>query len=133
SGAHITRLKIEFLEQADADWLNARTGDLILSASPHFYARLDEADDPRVAIRPAIRIESRQGDDRAWQTRQRLEEVLQHWKKDLKRVRLARRGLPNGYDDPFAVDEPANADTAATGMFDLMGKLFPFMLVLWSL
>lgn len=133
SAAQLERLKIEFLDEADADWLNARKGDLIVSASPNFYLRLDEADDPRVAIRPAITIESRQGDDRAWQARQRLEQVLQQWKVDLKRVRLARRGLPTGYDDPYSVDESGIADTQATGMFDLMGKLFPFMLVLWSL
>ena len=128
------RLTIVFLEEVDRDWLDERKGDLIVSAAPDFYTRLEQGEDPREHIRTAITIDGRPGDEYSGQARQRLDELLKSWKHcDIKRVRLARRGLPEFYDDPVTVDQPGTGAAATPGVFDLMGRLFPFMLVLWSL
>ncbi len=86
-------------------------------------------------IQAAIAIHSRPGDEYSRQARQRLEDLLTTWNRDLKRVRLARRGLPDVFDEPLRIDEPGAGASTATlrGLFDLMARLFPFMLALWSL
>jgi sodium transport system permease protein len=130
------RLRIEFLDRVDLDWLQQHKGHLILAASTDFFARLERGDDLLGGPRPALRILGRPGDQYSHQARQRLEPLLRSWSKDLKRVRLARRGLPDDYDDPVEfLDETATATgtVSSQGVFDLMGRLFPFMLVLWSL
>jgi sodium transport system permease protein len=129
------RLDIEYLDAPDPDWLTDRKGDLIVSADADFYARLEAGDDPLRAGQPAIVIEGRPGDEFSRQARARLDELLKAWKKDLKRVRLARRGLPDQYDEPVKVSEREPGARASTppAVFDLMGRVFPFMLVLWSL
>jgi sodium transport system permease protein len=58
--------------------------------------------------------------------------VLETWKKELKQVRLARKGLPSHFDDPFDFQAPKTVVTE-TGLFDLLVRIFPFMLVMWSL
>jgi sodium transport system permease protein len=133
--ARPAHLKVVFLDRADPDWLAERKGDLILSAAPKFFQRLEQAENPRRANPPAMTIEARPGDDHAWQARQRLDEVLQNWARDMKRVRLARRGLPDNYDELFKVSEAgaAEAPTSALNLSNLMARMFPFMLVLWSL
>lgn len=129
------RLRLVFLDQLDRAWLDERKGDLILTAPPDFYTRLEEGEQPDETTRVPITIEGRQGDDASRQARMRLDGLLKSWQLDVKRVRLARRGLPDRYDEPVRIVEPGASPAAsdATGVFDLLGKLFPFMLGLWSL
>jgi sodium transport system permease protein len=62
--------------------------------------------------------------------------VLSQWKRSLKEIRLVRRGLPADFDEVFDVRD-ADRSQAETrkqrGVFDLMVRIFPFLLVLWSL
>src|SRR5262249_44099080 len=59
------------------------------------------------------------------------------WKQVLREVRLLRRGLPAGFDDPVKIEDPQRAkpteELAAEGLFDLLVRVFPFLLVMWSL
>jgi sodium transport system permease protein len=127
-------LKVVFLDGDDRAPLDNKEVDLILSASPNFWSGLDE-DVP--ALRPRLRIQTRDNDDRSRQAASRLYLVLGRWKKHLKEVRLARRGLPAHYDDPVRVEDPERDKTsgarAAEGLFDLVVKVFPFVLVMWAL
>jgi sodium transport system permease protein len=133
--ARQARLQVVFFDHADEAWLKERKVDLLLSASLAFYQALDDGGDPQAHAQPVIGIQGRPGDAASRQARQRLDDALKSWKHDLKRVRLARRGLPDTYDEPVRIDEPALAhvpDTPA-GVADLLSRLFPFMLGLWSL
>jgi sodium transport system permease protein len=125
--------KIVYLDKLDRSWLDDRKGDLVLSAPGDFYGRLQAGEDPKHMSRPAITIHARPADEYSSQARQRLERLLKAWEHDVKRVRLARRGLPDRFDEPVRIDEPAAATAASPSMFDLMARLFAFMLVLWSL
>src|SRR5205823_5398990 len=63
--------------------------------------------------------------------------ALERWKHGLKAARLVRHGLPAGFDDPFTVHdvrpERAAGPRGREGIFALLVKVFPFVLVLWSL
>src|SRR5213079_491099 len=48
------------------------------------------------------------------------------------RVRLARKGLDAQFDDPFDIEEPP-APQPTESILDMVVRLFPFMLVMWSL
>jgi sodium transport system permease protein len=133
-----TQFKIVFLDRFDPAWLDERKGDLILTAPRDFYTLLEEGEEPNNADhtdRVPITIEGRPGDEYSRQARLRLDELLSGWQRELKRVRLARRGLPDRYDEPLRIVEPGGGGSAAetVRLVDLLGKLFPFMLGLWSL
>jgi sodium transport system permease protein len=129
------RLDIVFLDRYDRAWLDDRKCDLILTAPRDFYTRLEEGEDPHDSTRAVLTIEGRAADEISRQARQRIYDQIRTWQRDVKRVRLARHGLPDGYDEPIRIDERGGAGTMpeAAGLFDLLGKLFPFMLGLWSL
>src|SRR5207248_6081253 len=58
-------------------------------------------------------------------------------KNRLKEARLLRAGLPANYDDVFTIDDPERAKAApgrmAEGLYEMLVRVFPFMLVMWSL
>lgn len=130
------RLKLEFLERNDPSLLDDRKVDLILEAAPGFYAELDAGDDAAAPPRPALSIHARPDDDRARLALRRLTPLLERWKSDLTKVRLTRKGLSEQVIDPFELVKPRDdAGSAATGqnVADLVIRVFPFMLVMWSL
>ena len=63
--------------------------------------------------------------------------ILSRWKKAIKESRFAQRDLPYYFDDPFKIDDPERAkpaaERAATNLVELMLRMFPFVLVMWSL
>src|SRR5207253_2930346 len=77
------------------------------------------------------------GDDNSRQAARRLRPVLGRWKQYLREVRLIRSGLPRNFDDPVALQdtEPAKQpdEAAADNLLDLVVRIFPFLLVMWSL
>ncbi len=122
-----------------ADWLAAvdrrpldeKQLDLIVAVPPDFAARLAAGE------RPPLYLLTREGDDRSRVVNGRVHGILARWKKRLKEVRLLRHGLPADYDDPFEIDTPERSKAAAAkvaeGLFEMLVRLFPFMLVMWSL
>jgi sodium transport system permease protein len=80
---------------------------------------------------------TRKGDDASTLALQRLNLVLERWKQECKAVQLARRGLPGDYDEPFEIHDPRAMEKLLSGAADmttsLMLRIFPFMLVMWSL
>ncbi len=135
-------LAVRLLDSPDAPaeaWLGAidrtpletKQVDLILAVPSDFRARLDRGE------RPTLHFLSRAGDDRSRLVDGRVHGALGRWKGRLKEVRLLRRGLPPDFDDVFAIDDPERAKPAgarmAEGMFELLVRVFPFMLVMWSL
>ena len=129
------RLRIRWLETADMELLKDKEVDLILAAPADFYAQLALAEDDKAQAPPPVELLSRPDDDRSKQARNRLHALLENWKKELIRVRLARKSLPSYFDDPFQVSEPnaGRGQTRGEGIIGLLVRIFPFMLVMWSL
>ena len=61
--------------------------------------------------------------------------LLDGWKYDLKKVRLARKGISEAFLDPFDMHLPEEAanSVGTQQVIDLVVRIFPFMLVMWSL
>src|SRR5262249_7511980 len=103
----------------------------ILAVPPDFRARLARGE------QPAIYLLSREGDDRSRLVNGRIHNALGRWRNRLKEVRLQRRGLPANFDEVFAIDNPEPSKPPGTkvarGLFEMLVRVFPFMLVMWSL
>lgn len=127
AAAESSGLKLLFLERKDDP--QARAVDLVLSASADFYAAMDRSASSFVDITWS------RDDDRTRQALNRLQPWLESWKNELKKVRLARQGLPSDFDQPFTIrlPEAASASGRLERMFDMLVRIFPFMLVMWSL
>jgi sodium transport system permease protein len=111
--------------------LETKQVDVLLVVPPDFHERLEEDG------RPLVYVFSRDGDDRSRLVGNRVHGILARWKKRLKEVRLLRRGLPANYDEPFLVRDSEKAKTldkrAAEELFEILVRVFPFVLVLWAL
>jgi sodium transport system permease protein len=124
--------RVRFLSGDPRAALADKEVDLVISAAGDFWKQVAEDGPAR------LKIEGRD-DDRSRLARARLyTAVLPVWNKQLKLWRLARRGLQPVLDDnPVAIDDPELAkDPGARGgegLFALMVKIFPFMLVMWGL
>jgi sodium transport system permease protein len=124
------KLRVLVAGPAEAEALLAeKKVDLVLSVPPDFLDRVARGEQPPVALR------LRPNDDRSRQAAARLLRLLESWRRDLKKVRLARQGLPSSYDEVFEVQDLAGPAPSAGGKagFDLLLRVFPFLLVMWSL
>jgi sodium transport system permease protein len=129
-------LRLVFLSSEDPQVLEDRAVDLIVVAPADFFARLDAADDDLAAPRPAVRMRGRKGDERSRQAQARVTFLLDGWKKDLRRVRMMRKGLTEQFLDPFDTvrpDEDGAAGPSRDSVADLIVRVFPFLLVMWTL
>lgn len=127
------QVTLRFLDKNAQRALDDHEVDLILSAPLDFYQQLEMAERRLSAQIPEISVVARD-DFRSRQALQLLQPILDAWKKDLNEVRLARRGLAPDFDNPFRLRLPASAEAERSeNLFDLFVRIFPFMLVLWSL
>jgi sodium transport system permease protein len=120
-----------FLARIDRSKLDAKDVDLLLVIPPDFRSKLERGD------RPALYVLAREGDDRSKLANARVHAALESWKKQVKEMRLLRKGLPADFDEPLDIRDPERAKPAAKlaarDLFDMMVRIFPFMLVMWSL
>jgi sodium transport system permease protein len=120
-----------YLKQIDRRALDGRLVDLLLVVPANFGAELEKNG------RPPLYVLTREKDDRSRLVSGRVAHILGRWKKQLKDVRLVRKQLPPGYDDPFALRDPEQARPAAKrateDLFDILVRVFPFVLVMWAL
>src|SRR5438034_624090 len=73
-------------------------------------------------------------DDRSRLAVQRTRVVLDFWREALKEVRFRRAGLAPQFDVPFRTVLPdLEIKPLEQQIFDLLTRIFPFVLVLWSL
>ena len=123
-----TKFQIVWLERPNRDLLNVKKIDAILSVPARFWANLDSG-------KPPLILEYRYNDETSILEVQLLYYVLVAWKKQLKDVRFVRKQLPAHFDEPFTLLEP-DADKSTSGSrnaLDMLVRVFPFMLVMWSL
>ncbi|HLJ91809.1 MAG TPA: ABC transporter permease subunit/CPBP intramembrane protease [Gemmataceae bacterium] len=124
-------VRVKLLESEDRTPLEDKEVDLILRVPPDFRSRLEDGG------RPALQLITRPGDEVSRQASRRLRSVLARWKLIVREVRFLRLGLPANFDDPFSMQdsEPAKPldEVASDGLLDLLVRIFPFLLVMWSL
>src|SRR5262245_3880772 len=129
------KVRVVPLRRCDLEVLNQCKVDLVVEASDDFFPQLEL--DTYSQSRPSLLVHLRPGDERSRQAQKRLEPLLEAWKQDLHKVSLARRGIPAGIAEPFDLID-ANAAKAAAApldesIFDMVVRIFPFVLVMWSL
>ena len=111
--------------------LEDRTVDLVVVV-PADFARSVREERPA-----AVLVLTRENDDHSLAVKDRFKAVLNRWKKAVKAARLAGRGLAPDFDEPFHIDDPeaaaSSAKRANTDLFRLLLRMFPFILVMWSL
>jgi sodium transport system permease protein len=121
----------DYLRRIDRTPLDNRQVDLLLVVPPDFQQQLEQNG------RPAIYLLARDKDDHSRLVNTRVRAILNRWKSYLKDVRLVRRGLPADFDDPFEAWDAEQAKSAGKRateeLFEILVKVFPFILVLWSL
>src|SRR5205085_3892644 len=86
---------------------------------------------------PDVWVFTREKDETSRLVNVRLTAVLNRWRRDLKGVRLARAGLPPDFDAPIHIHDPERAKPVAAqeeeNLFTVLVRVFPFVLVMWSL
>jgi sodium transport system permease protein len=114
-----------------AGLLNDRSINLLLVVPDGFQQELARG------RKASLLVLTREKDDTSKRANQVLTIAITAWKRDLKAVRLARLGLPGDFDDPVEIVDPERAKPVSIqqeeNLFALMVKIFPFVLVLWSL
>ncbi len=105
--------------------------DLVVVVPVDFTRRLQNDD------HPSLFVLDRESDETSRVVNNRFTMILARWKKAIKEVRFKERGVPLNFDDPFKIDDPERAkpaaERAATNLVALMLRMFPFILVMWSL
>ncbi|HYV40067.1 MAG TPA: ABC transporter permease subunit/CPBP intramembrane protease, partial [Gemmataceae bacterium] len=121
-------VQLEWLDKPRRDLLDEKKIDVMVSVGPDFWSGIEHG-------QPAITVEARDNDDSSRLAVQRLQFVLARWKKHIKEVRFVRNQLPNNFDDPFTIHEPDadKSSPASRTALDMLVRIFPFMLVMWSL
>src|SRR5438132_1563695 len=126
----VRNLQVKFLERGDREPLLAKKIGAMIIVPSDFGRRLLANE------RPALQIDYER-DEASRLAAKRLLPVLTRWKQNVRDVRLARRGLSADFDDPFEVEDRTKAkavdELAAEGILDLLVRIFPFLLVMWSL
>jgi sodium transport system permease protein len=111
--------------------LDNREVTLLLAVPPDFQARLQRGE------RPFVLVLSREGDERGRLADTRLTAVLEKWKKRIKEIRLLNHGLPVNFDEVVEIQDAERAkptlEQVEKALGSLLARIFPFMLVMWSL
>jgi sodium transport system permease protein len=118
-------------ERIDRRALDERRVDLLLVVPPEFIDRLRDNEPALIYVLP------RRGDDRSRLVDGHITHVLQRWQRALKSVRLWRQGLSPDFDEPLLIRDlersQGSGERAAEGLVETLLKIFPFVLVMWSL
>jgi len=124
-------MRIVPLDSDDAAPLDDRTVDAILVVPADFVDRIT-ADE-----RATLDVRGRDGDELSKLAVRRVAAVLQRFERELKAARFARRNLPADFDQPLNIKEPRSGDSplqkSGDELRDMVARMFPFMLVMWSL
>jgi sodium transport system permease protein len=122
----------DFLKRIDRSALDNRLVDLLLVVPANFQELL------RNNGRPSLYILMREDDEHARLADHRLTRILRRWQQQLKEVRLLRQGLPADFDEVIEIQDLVRtgklaSQRAADELLDMLVRIFPFALVMWSL
>jgi sodium transport system permease protein len=122
----------DFPTRFDRSALDNRQVDVLLIVPPNFQEMLHKNG------RPLLYVLKREDDDHSRLADFRLTRILRKWMQFMKEVRLLRQGLPADFDavievrDAVGASKPASQRTAED-VLDMLVRIFPFVLVMWSL
>jgi sodium transport system permease protein len=130
--AHLDGRPDDFLQHVDRSALDERRVDALLVVPANFPEIL------RKNGRPLLYVLMRDGDERSRMADYRLRQILRRWKQSLKETRLMRQGLPADFDEVVEVRDAARdgrpaVRRASNELLETMIRIFPFVLVMWSL
>jgi sodium transport system permease protein len=116
----------------DRSILDNRQVDVLLVVPANFQELLQNHG------RPLLYVLKREADDHSRLADFRLHHILRRWKQFMKEVRLLRQGLPADYDEVIEVRDRAGGSKPASqrvadDLLDMIVRIFPFVLVMWSL
>jgi sodium transport system permease protein len=121
----------EVPEGIDRLLLDKRRFDVLLIVPVGFQEQLSSDG------KAALFLLSREKDETSRLIDLRVTGVINRWKRDLKEVRLARHGLPIDFDEVVTIHDPQRDRPAARqeveNLFSVLVRIFPFILVMWSL
>jgi len=121
----------DFPDAIDRRLLNERKIDLLLVVPPGFQSDLSDRG------KATLYLLTREKDETSRLVNLRVTTVINRWKRDLKDARLARQGLPIDFDELIRIHDPERSRPSGAqveeGMFSLLVRIFPFILVMWSL
>lgn len=124
-------LRVVHVHADAAQQLKDKKLDLLLVVPPRFTQMLEGGQ------RPELLVEYRANDDRSRLGGQRLDQVLAAWKMRLREVQVRRQGIPASVLETFTLRdvemEKSSQKRVAEGLFDMLLRVFPFLLVMWSL
>ncbi|MBY0230128.1 MAG: ABC transporter permease subunit [Gemmataceae bacterium] len=117
------------LDGIDRSLLDYRKADVLLVVPPGFQERVEAGE------APPLYVLGREKDEASRLARSRVLAVLEKWNEDLRAVRHLRQGLPPDFAEGFRVVDgrPRAAARAQEDLAGLLARVFPFVLVLWSL
>ena len=117
------------IDSLDRSALDAREVDVLIVCPPRFQQRLADGDSPRLYVL------SREKDDASRMASLRVAATLGRWERELMVARFLQRGLPANFDDTLDLVQPGTAPgkAEAESVFALLVRIFPFILVMWSL
>lgn len=125
------QLHIVPLAAANRDALAAKQIDVLMVIPPDFRVQLARNQTPM------IDVEYRDGDDFSRLAGQRVESILNQYRRALKQARFARTGLPLNFDRMFDVRDPDSRrpriERTTNELRDALIRFVPFMLVMWAL
>jgi sodium transport system permease protein len=127
----VPTLRVKTIAGNAQDLLDAREIDAILLVPPDFCSKLEDE------ARPQVELAYRESDERSRLAVRRLYGILAGWRQHLREVRVSRRGLSATTADPLEIVDPERSKPAdeivAEGLLGLLVRIFPFLLVMWSL
>jgi sodium transport system permease protein len=111
--------------------LERREVDALLVVPADFADRLAKGE------RPEVEVVARKADERSRLASNRVQAALERWNRRLAQVRLLRHHLPADYGEAFTVRDPdlgkEPLKQAAERLLEALVRIFPFLLVMWSL
>jgi sodium transport system permease protein len=124
-------VRCQLLESAELTPLETKQVDLIVIVPEGFEEALRDGE------RLSVRIEYPDREERGRLAAQRVSNVLLRWRQRIRQVRFLQLGKPASADEPFQIQNPDRhrhaGEVASEGLFDLVIRIFPFLLVMWSL
>jgi sodium transport system permease protein len=127
------QLQLVFLDAVPPNWIEEGKLDAIIEAPLDFFAILERTDADRATAAPLVQVHARP-DLHGQLAQKRVMRLVDSWKSELRHVRLTRAGVTSQFLEPFTLPPSQVKTQAASENFaDLVVRIFPFLLVMWTL
>jgi sodium transport system permease protein len=116
---------------AIAEHLKARNCDAAIIVTPELASALK----PDSETSPTLPLYWSSASDRSVVARHRVERVLEHWRAQVVRMRLAQKSVSPATIEPFTVAQAQSTNVAKKGQDKaaMWAKLLPFVVFVWAL